>query len=615
VTTEEPHEPLATVVITTHNRPEFAQRALQSALAQTTHDIEVVVVDDGSDAPFLAATEDRRVSVVRNDRSFGVCAARNTGIEHARGEWITFLDDDDVLCADMLQRSIEAAQHSGLPRPVAVMSSVVLVDPDGNELAILSPGAELRRGEHAFLEGRGGGGRVANSLVVPTDVLRAIGGFDARFGSFEHDDVGLRLNAVASIQGVAQPLYRMTTHPASRLSTSSASIPADMERTLAKHSALFARHRRAHAHFMATTGMYHLKAGNWLSAVQWCLRAVGRDPRQARVWFFATAALLGPHARRAYHWVRRPESGIPVSTLTKRRLRKYSRRLANYPRALIGEVLARITASVIRQRVVPHFAVTRSRVLLLSVYRGDNAAHVGVLVNEARARGWDIRLWALDHRTPPLASHTVGTGSGAKFPLLNRLVAGQDLEQWDWIVVADDDFVLTGGSIAELLAVAAAADLDLVQAAHTELSHRDNEITVRRPLVVARRTSYVENGPIFAVRQPWAGRVLPFGDEHLMGWGIELDWVDLMAEGAVLGIIDGIALRHLGPVGKAYAKREEADRLRQLAAARGLPSLHDLQQTLDTWRTWQRQPPWFLCPSNVAQRVLPTAETKITSSG
>src|SRR5204862_6791376 len=132
---------------------------------------------------------------------------------------ITFLDDDDVLCPDMLRRSIAAAENSELPPPVSVMSAVVLVSVDGEERDVALPAAALRRGEHYFLEGRGGSGRVANSLVAPTEVLRAIGGFDEQLVAFQHDDLGLRLNAVASIQGIEEPLYRMTTHRSQRLST------------------------------------------------------------------------------------------------------------------------------------------------------------------------------------------------------------------------------------------------------------------------------------------------------------------------------------------------------------------------------------------------------------
>jgi hypothetical protein len=109
---------------------------------------------------------------------------------------------------------------------------------------------------------------------------------------------------------------------------------------------------------------------------------------------------------------------------------------------------------------------------------------------------------------------------------------------------------------------------------------------------VARRTTFVEIGPLFAARKPWGTEVVPFPDEHSMGWGLELDWFDLEARGARLGIVDAVPVRHLAPVGVGYAKQEQLQRLRELLRARGLASLSEVQRELATWRPWHRHPPW-----------------------
>jgi glycosyltransferase involved in cell wall biosynthesis len=595
-------DPLATIVITTHDRPELVQRALRSALAQTVENVEVLVVDDGSDPPFVSEVSDDRVHSIRRDRARGPSAARNAGLAAARGAWVTFLDDDDELAPDMVERSVGAAMGSELPAPVAVMSSVVVIDGEGTQLATHHP-STFTRGEHYLFEGRGGAGRVANSIVAPTEVVRAIGGFDEQLAAFQHDDFGLRLNAAASILGVDDPLYRMSTHSQTRVSSGLDSITKDMERTLAKHADLFRRHPATHASYMATLGLYHLKAGRWGPAVRWATRAVVRDPGQPKVWRYGIATAGGPtgldFARRvrtlvtsARHRLRRPPKGFAWSPLTKRRIHKYSRRALDYGRAVVALPLSRTGLALMRRRLVNLEADARRQVLMLSVYRRRNADVLGTLVTEARRRDWDVRLWALDCAEPTLASWTAGVGPGSKLPLLNALARTADLARFEWLVVVDDDFRIRQGSLSLLLSVAEHARLDLVQPAHTERSHRTFAITTRRPLTIARWTSFVEAGPAFAVRRPWISEVLPFAEDHEMGWGVELEWFELGRRGARLGIVDATAVQHLHPAGREYGVTDEADRLRHLLRHRGLDSIRDIQRTVATWRPWQTEAPW-----------------------
>lgn len=599
-----PDAPRVTVVVTTHDRPDYAARAVRSALAQTHTGVEVVVVDDGSSTPVSLPLEDPRVRIARREVSGGMCVARNDGLALARGDWVTFLDDDDELVPEMVERSLDAVRSSDLPAPVAVMTALVLVSPDGTEQGRWDPPTR-RRGEACFRE-RLSELRAKNSLVMPTEVVRAIGGWDPRLRDWDADDFALRLVRAASIEGLDEPLYRLTQHDGVRASRRWAGIADDMERTLVAHGPELRARRAIHAQYESRLGWYRLMAGEWGSAVRWCTRGLVRDPRSVRRWLFVAAALAGPHARTAYRRLRPREATVGMWRLTGRRAQKLTKRWADFPRAAAAAPFAALTRAVVRARRLgasrppgppgpPDEVRTRSG-LLLCVYRAGNAGNVIRLADEVVPQGWTVRCWALDEVAPALAAHTVGVGSGAKFPLLNALVGGlgtpDGLDRFDWVVVADDDFVFAPGSIDELLAIAEAAGLEFVQPAHVERSHREHGITVRRPLSVARRTTWVEIGPVFAVHRRWAGRVLPFPPEHTMGWGLELEWTALERGGARLGIVDAVPIRHLGPVGRGYAKREQRDRLDSLLAARGLDSVRDVQHTLGSWRPWQGVPPW-----------------------
>ena len=89
--------PRVSVIVPTYNRAGLLARALQSVLAQSWTDFEVLVVDNGStdETPSIASTfTDARIRWLRVETR-GASAARNAAISEARGVWVAFLDDDD----------------------------------------------------------------------------------------------------------------------------------------------------------------------------------------------------------------------------------------------------------------------------------------------------------------------------------------------------------------------------------------------------------------------------------------------------------------------------------------------------------------------------------------
>jgi hypothetical protein len=231
-------------------------------------------------------------------------------------------------------------------------------------------------------------------------------------------------------------------------------------------------------------------------------------------------------------------------------------------------------------------------VLLLSVYRNKNALTLLPLVLEAQRNGWEIRLWALDEIHPALASFSRGVGKGSKFSLLNALLAQQEWSDFDWIICADDDVVLKHGSLKIFVDIAQEAGLTLAQPSHHHLSFRSHDINLLVPFSIARLTTYVEIGPIFAVHRSLFSRTLPFPDGYGMGWGLDVRWSDLQGGGARLGIVDLVAVKHLMPAGAHYSTSTEFERILCLLNERGAKSMSELQRTLGVWRPWQRVPSW-----------------------
>jgi glycosyltransferase involved in cell wall biosynthesis len=137
-----PQTPKVSVVIPMYNSERWIDGALQSVLAQTFRDFEVIVVDDGSldgGARFVRQCRDLRIRLVQQENR-GLAGARNTGIRNAKGRYIAFLDADDLWQADKLAKHVAALdsnQETGIS-----FSWSTLIDLDGKPVGLVQkPGS------------------------------------------------------------------------------------------------------------------------------------------------------------------------------------------------------------------------------------------------------------------------------------------------------------------------------------------------------------------------------------------------------------------------------------------------------------------------------------------
>lgn len=145
------------VIIPTYNRADVLARCIDSCLAQTFDDLEVVVVDDGSSDTTVAslkARDDPRVHVVVHESNRGIDPSRHTGVAHARGEWIVTVDSDWELLPSALQRLHDII--STLPEDVRAVRGRLLWD-DGRVTPTSVPEAPVDyEGRVRWVEEEGG---------------------------------------------------------------------------------------------------------------------------------------------------------------------------------------------------------------------------------------------------------------------------------------------------------------------------------------------------------------------------------------------------------------------------------------------------------------------------
>jgi glycosyltransferase involved in cell wall biosynthesis len=202
--------PKVSVVIPNYNREVYVREAIDSILAQSFTDYELLVIDDGSSDGSCAAVmayDDARIRLIRNGRNLGIAATRNAAVGLARGEYLAFLDSDDRARDDRLAKQTAFLDHH--PDHGAVGSWVAWMDSDGrpqDKIKRLATDADTIAAERLFCPG------IANSTAMArTDTLR-------EFPHAEHMVVGsdydmwARFAASHKIANLPECLVRCRRH-------------------------------------------------------------------------------------------------------------------------------------------------------------------------------------------------------------------------------------------------------------------------------------------------------------------------------------------------------------------------------------------------------------------
>lgn len=275
--------PQVSVVIPAYNRERSVRAAVDSALAQQGVAVEVIVVDDGSQdgtAGVVEAIDDPRVSLVRQSNG-GVSAARNTGIRNARGEWVAFLDSDDVWLPQKLGRQLERMAEA--PGCMASQTSAYLVDDDLRPIRLKrcvqveDPLLTFLRFHNLPAAG--------SSWIVKRDLLERIGGFDPTLERIEDWDFSLRIARFANPLCIDEPLtlYRYNednrSHDVDMHVAAGLTILARVFADPTLPAELHGHKREVYARFytMLCGGMF--RVGRRRACAYWGARAVLTDPR------------------------------------------------------------------------------------------------------------------------------------------------------------------------------------------------------------------------------------------------------------------------------------------------------------------------------------------------
>ena len=217
---------MITVVTPTYNRAQYLGQAVDSVLSQTYTNWELLVVDDNkpdsdarnTTAEVMSHYTDPRIHYIQNEKNMGGAAARNVGIFQARGEYIAFLDDDDMYLPDRLE--VQYKQMVENDWDVSVMDGATYSFVTGEKLT--ERHQQLRNGmtkeelirSHLLYHISG-----TNSFMFRTSYIQNIGGFDDVPSCQEYILMQKALDANPKFGYIPEIHIKNFMHPGDQLST------------------------------------------------------------------------------------------------------------------------------------------------------------------------------------------------------------------------------------------------------------------------------------------------------------------------------------------------------------------------------------------------------------
>src|SRR5262245_42228248 len=284
--------PKVSVVITTRNRADFLRAAIHSVEHQTFQDFELIVVDDASEdetSEVVRSFSDPRIRYFRHETNKGEGATRNTGVRHAAGEYIAFLDDDDEWLPRKLEKQVPLLDGSG--------SNVALVysgfwKVEGTSKEIVARVVPQKRGavfrDMWFQNWIG----TPSTVMLRRACFEKVGTFDEGLAFGADYDMWLRVAKEFEVECLTEPLVLYTVH-ANRMSAGFESLIRGKEEQLRKYRHLFARDSKIYSRRYLSLGVLYCYNNEMAKARAALRRAIQLNPLEPRSYFNFGLSFLG----------------------------------------------------------------------------------------------------------------------------------------------------------------------------------------------------------------------------------------------------------------------------------------------------------------------------------
>ena len=285
---------LVSVIVPVYNAARFLAEAIESLLAQTLANFEIIAVNDGSTDGSkrlldCAAAADPRIRVLSRPNT-GIVSALNDGLAEARGEFIARMDADDVSLPKRLAEQVAYLREH--PECVAVGTDVLYTDPEGCPLIRHHPAEDHERIVAQLVAGNGGA-IVHPSIMCRRSTIEELGGYRVRYQWIEDLDLYLRLSERGQLANLPEVYLHYRQHLQSVNSVCRDRSELLMKLVNPRRSALglapLVCDPVATLHYRAPDFRRHwaydaARGGNWISARKNAKKAFMGNPFDRRNW-------------------------------------------------------------------------------------------------------------------------------------------------------------------------------------------------------------------------------------------------------------------------------------------------------------------------------------------
>jgi glycosyltransferase involved in cell wall biosynthesis len=297
--------PLVSVILPTKNRADLLGRSIRSVLAQTFRDFELIIVDDNSSdntGEMVRSFDDARIIYDRLRENKGAAAARNRGIELAKGRLIAFQDDDDEWLEGKLQKEVKVFEENTYPDLGIVFTNMWVI---GNKISEISRPILIRPAD-GFVFNDALFGRLKDigiqTALIRREVFDAVGGFDENFPRWIDHEFFIRASRQFLFYQIDEPLVNWHTSSSGIASVKINKFIA-MKMLLTKYALDYNKdsNRKRLAGFYYDLGHNLCALGELKEGRKFLLKAIGKDPTHINAWIAALLSLTHPSIYRLLH--------------------------------------------------------------------------------------------------------------------------------------------------------------------------------------------------------------------------------------------------------------------------------------------------------------------------